>query len=137
MEGTANPRKGCAALVLDHYPSAGLRQLGSGRRGCQCQHTRHPRGCPGAQPRPGSASCSRPEVVTPAGPDREQRVRRTVQRQRLRLADMAAVAAAAVIAVAIPAGLGAFGQPPRLERPPAAPTLYVYASNVGSGANRA
>jgi DNA-binding beta-propeller fold protein YncE len=64
-------------------------------------------------------------------------VRRAAQRQRLRLASLAGVAAAAVIAVAIPAGLGAFSQPPRLEQPPAAPTLYIYASTVGSAANRA
>jgi YVTN family beta-propeller protein len=42
---------------------------------------------------------------------------------------MAGVAAAAVIAVAIPAGLGVLGQPPRPEQPPAAPTLYVYGFN--------
>src|SRR5215470_298480 len=68
----------------------------------------------------------------PAGPDPEQRVRRAARRQRLRHAGMAGVAAAAVIALAIPAGLGAFGYQPRPEQPPAAPTLYIYSWGVGS-----
>jgi len=50
------------------------------------------------------------------------------RRRRIRAA-ATTTAAAAVIAVAIPAGLGAFGQPPRPEQPPAAPTLYVYGYN--------
>jgi hypothetical protein len=45
-----------------------------------------------------------PRWSLPAGPDPQQRVRRTAQRQRLRLAGMAGVAAAAVIAVAIRPG---------------------------------
>jgi DNA-binding beta-propeller fold protein YncE len=46
-------------------------------------------------------------------------------------------AAAAVIAVAIPAGVGVLGHPagPAAHRRPA--TLYIYGSDVGSGANRA
>jgi DNA-binding beta-propeller fold protein YncE len=57
-------------------------------------------------------------------------VRRAAQRQRRRLAGLAGVAAAALIAVAIPAGLGVVGQLPRPQKPPAAPTLYVYAFNA-------
>jgi YVTN family beta-propeller protein len=68
----------------------------------------------------------------PAGPDPEQRVRRAARRQRLRLTVMAGVAVA-VIAVAIPAGLGVFGQTPRPEQPPAAPTLYFYGYYPGIG----
>jgi hypothetical protein len=40
MERENHPREGCAALVLNRYTSAGLAQLGSGRRGCQQQDTR-------------------------------------------------------------------------------------------------
>jgi hypothetical protein len=36
-----NPREGCAALVLVTAVSAGLKQFGSGRRGCQCHDTHH------------------------------------------------------------------------------------------------
>src|SRR6516165_2769492 len=54
-----------------------------------------------------------------------QAVRRRVTRRRA-LECVAGAAVAAVIAVAIPSGLGAFGQPPRPEQPPAAPAVYVY-----------
>jgi DNA-binding beta-propeller fold protein YncE len=46
-------------------------------------------------------------------------------RRRHRIRAAAATAAVAVIAVAVPAGLEAFGHPPRPQRPPAAPTFYV------------
>jgi len=52
------------------------------------------------------------------------------RRRRIR-ATATATAAAAAIAVAIPVGLGAIGQPPRPEQPPAAPTLYIYSYAVG------
>src|SRR6516225_6942683 len=79
-----------------------------------------------------------PRWSLPAGPDPEQRVRRAARAQRRRLAGLAGVAAAAaVIAVAIPAGVGVLGHPagPAAHRRPA--TLYIYGSEVGSGANRA
>ena len=79
-----------------------------------------------------------PRWSLPAGPDPEQRVRRAARAQRRRLAGLAGVAAAAaVIAVAIPAGVGVLGHPagPAAHRRPA--TLYIYGSDVGSGANRA
>ena len=73
-----------------------------------------------------------PRWSLPSGPDPEQRVRRAAQRQRLRLAGMAGVAAAALIVVAIPGGLGVLGHLSGPQQPPAAPTLYVYSSGVGS-----
>ena len=79
-----------------------------------------------------------PRWSLPAGPDPEQRVRRAARAQRRRLAGLAGVAAAAAgIAVAIPAGVGVLGHPagPAAHRRPA--TLYIYGSDVGSGANRA
>lgn len=41
MDGGRNPREGCAALVLVTAVSAGLKQFGSGRRGCQRHDTPH------------------------------------------------------------------------------------------------
>ena len=70
-----------------------------------------------------------PRWSLPAWRDPEQRVRRAARRQRLRVTGMAAgVAAAAVIAVAIPVGIGASGHPPRpagRHQPPAGPAVYV------------
>src|SRR6516225_5163212 len=73
-----------------------------------------------------------PRWSLPSGPDPEQRVRRAAQRQRLRLAGMAGVAAAALIVVAIPGGLGVLGHLSGPQQPPAAPTLYVaaYSSRI-------
>src|SRR6516165_10123370 len=60
-------------------------------------------------------------------------VRRRVTRRRA-LECVAGAAAVAVIAIAIPAGLGAVGQPSGPAQPPAAPTLYVatYSSKLGT-----
>ena len=69
-----------------------------------------------------------PRWSLPAWQDPEQRVRRAARRQRLRVSGMAAgVAAAAVIAVAIPSATGAFGHQarPAAQHRSAGPTVYV------------
>ena len=59
-------------------------------------------------------------------------VRRRHRRHQWHVA-LAGAAALIALAVAIPAGLGAIGQPPKPEQPPAAPTLYIYSWNPGGG----
>src|SRR5215472_15780773 len=67
-----------------------------------------------------------PRWSLPKWRDPQQRIRRAARRQRLRITGMAAGVTAAVIAVAVPVGLGASGPTPGpAGHRPAGPTVYV------------
>jgi DNA-binding beta-propeller fold protein YncE len=72
----------------------------------------------------------------PIGPAAQKSLAAGIQlRRRRRIQNAATAAAAAAVAVAIPVGLGAFSHTPGPAGPLRPSTLYIYASNVGSGAN--
>src|SRR5215472_13677489 len=71
-----------------------------------------------------------PRWALPKWRDPQQRIRKTVRRQRMRLTGMAAGVAAAVIAVALPVGIGTFSYVPGpAGGPRVPPTVYVAYGN--------